>query len=60
FHYQFQGQDGDINIATEHPEFSEWRWLPPEELVANIVPFKRAVYKKVVAAFFPHVPPAKR
>lgn len=48
---RFLGRDQDVNIATEHPEFSEWRWLPPVELEANIVPFKRAVYAQVVSEF---------
>jgi putative (di)nucleoside polyphosphate hydrolase len=48
---RFLGQDGDVNIASDHPEFSEWRWLPPEDLVAHIVPFKRAVYARVLDAF---------
>ncbi|QDC08331.1 RNA pyrophosphohydrolase [Oceanicola sp. D3] len=48
---RFLGEDGEVNLATKHPEFSEWRWLPGSELVANIVPFKRAVYKAVVAEF---------
>lgn len=51
FLLRFHGQDSDIDIATDHPEFSEWRWLPPEELVAGIVPFKRAVYERVLAEF---------
>jgi putative (di)nucleoside polyphosphate hydrolase len=51
FLFRFHGADDDINIATEHPEFSEWKWMPKEELVANIVPFKRAVYEQVLAEF---------
>ena len=51
FLLRFQGADADVNIATEQPEFSEWRWLPPSELVASIVPFKREVYAKVLEAF---------
>jgi putative (di)nucleoside polyphosphate hydrolase len=50
---RFNGQDDQINIAVEHPEFSEWRWLPANELVANIVEFKRAVYEQVLAEFAP-------
>lgn len=49
FLMRFQGEDSDINIATEHPEFSHWRWLPPADLVDNIVPFKRDVYRAVLA-----------
>lgn len=52
---RFLGQDRDVNIATEHPEFSEWRWLPPKDLVAQIVPFKRAVYARVLEEFAPHL-----
>ena len=26
FLFKFLGKDGDINIATEHPEFSKWKW----------------------------------
>ncbi|WP_428926941.1 RNA pyrophosphohydrolase [Marinibacterium sp. SX1] len=55
FLFRFLGEDGQVNIATEHPEFSEWRWLPADELVANIVPFKRAVYAQVVEAFGPYL-----
>lgn len=51
FLLRFEGQDSDINISVKHPEFSKWRWLPINELVANIVPFKREVYEKVVAEF---------
>ncbi|WP_146584780.1 RNA pyrophosphohydrolase [Puniceibacterium confluentis] len=51
FLLRFHGTDADVNIATDHPEFSEWRWLPPSELVANIVPFKREVYTRVLTAF---------
>lgn len=51
FLMRFEGQDSDVNIVTEHQEFSQWRWLPAEELVANIVPFKRDVYVSVMAAF---------
>ena len=48
---RFAGDDADINIATEEPEFSEWRWMPPSGLVAGIVPFKRHVYEAVLAEF---------
>lgn len=48
---KFTGKDSDINIATEHPEFSHWKWLPFAELPNVIVGFKRDIYVKVVAAF---------
>lgn len=49
--FRFTGTDDQINIQTEHPEFSEWRWLPPAELVQNIVPFKRVVYEQLMDRF---------
>lgn len=44
FVMRFQGADSDINIATEHPEFSAWKWVAVEQLPALIVPFKRQLY----------------
>ncbi|MCR8548781.1 RNA pyrophosphohydrolase [Salipiger sp. P9] len=55
FLLRFQGSDAQVNIRTAHPEFSTWRWLAPEEVVTQIVPFKRAVYEKVLTAFRDHL-----
>ena len=55
FLYRYLGQDAQINIATAHPEFSQWRWIGADQMVASIVPFKRAVYQHVVAAFRPYL-----
>ncbi|GAA6181823.1 RNA pyrophosphohydrolase [Shimia sp. NS0008-38b] len=52
---RFHGTDDQVNIVVDHQEFSEWRWLPVDQLVDNIVPFKRAVYEQVVAAFANHI-----
>jgi putative (di)nucleoside polyphosphate hydrolase len=46
---RYLGTDQQVNIATQHPEFSSWRWSDPKDLVPNIVLFKRAVYERVVA-----------
>ncbi|MGR3375815.1 RNA pyrophosphohydrolase [Salipiger abyssi] len=51
FLLRFHGSDEQVNIRTEHPEFSTWRWLAPDEVVSQIVPFKRSVYEKVLAGF---------
>lgn len=53
FAFKFLGTDGEINIHTEHPEFSEWRWMALAEVPALIVPFKRALYDQVAAEFLP-------
>lgn len=54
FLMRFAGTDADINIETDHPEFSRWRWLAVDDLVENIVPFKRDVYVAVLRAFQAH------
>ena len=52
FLLRFHGQDSDVRLdADDHQEFSEWCWLPADEVLEQIVPFKRAVYAKVIDAF---------
>ncbi|WP_170336385.1 RNA pyrophosphohydrolase [Ruegeria arenilitoris] len=51
FLMRFTGRDDQINIQTEHPEFTHWKWQEPNRLIEEIVPFKRVVYEQVVAAF---------
>ena len=55
FLMRFLGEDADININTEEPEFSAWKWIAPSALPAAIVPFKRDVYVAVLAAFQNHL-----
>lgn len=55
FLIRFQGRDDQVNIATEHPEFTAWKWQEVDRLVADIVPFKRQVYEQVLAAFAAHL-----
>ncbi len=57
FLFRFLGRDDQVQIATEHPEFERWRWIGADEMVAAIVPFKRAVYEEVVQAFRPWLTP---
>jgi putative (di)nucleoside polyphosphate hydrolase len=53
FALRFDGEDAEINIAPANhkPEFDAWRWASMDELPELIVPFKRDVYLKVIAAF---------
>lgn len=55
FLFRFLGRDAQIRIDTDHPEFDRWRWIGADDLIASIVPFKRAVYEEVVNAFRPHL-----
>lgn len=55
FAVRFTGPESEIDIA--HPagahtaEFSAWRWEPMQNLPDLVVPFKRAVYLRVVQEF---------
>ncbi|MBL4873944.1 MAG: RNA pyrophosphohydrolase [Rhodobacteraceae bacterium] len=51
FLMRFSGLDSQINIETEEPEFAAWQWMPVNELLDNIVPFKRSVYEQVLNEF---------
>lgn len=51
FLMRFRGTDDQVNIETDHPEFTRWRWQAVDQLVEKIVPFKRDVYSRVVSAF---------
>lgn len=51
FLFRFTGSDGDIGLDGHDAEFSEWKWIEPDELPALIVTFKRSVYEAVLAEF---------
>ena len=51
FTMRFTGADGDINIATDHPEFDAWEWVRPERLPELIVPFMCRLYLDLLADF---------
>jgi putative (di)nucleoside polyphosphate hydrolase len=52
FALRFTGPDSEVAITPQTgpaPEFDAWRWAPASELLAIIVPFKRDVYRAVLA-----------
>ena len=50
---EFLGDDGAIDIATEHPEFRAWRWVAPRTFDIEWLPaMKRDVYRAVWRDFF--------
>ena len=51
FLLDFTGRDSDIDIATQHPEFSRWQWVPAPRVLELIVPFKRGLYAQVLEEF---------
>ncbi len=53
FLMRYLGADSDINIETEHPEFSEWKWMDMDHIPQAIVDFKRPLYEQLVTYFTP-------
>ena len=52
FALRFTGHDDEVAItpaAGPAPEFDAWRWAPVCELLDVVVPFKRDVYRAVLA-----------
>jgi putative (di)nucleoside polyphosphate hydrolase len=53
--FRFIGDVDEINVQAPNggaaAEFSAWKWFPLGELVAQVVPFKRAVYERVAQTF---------
>ena len=46
---RYLGTDAEVGVATDHPEFSEWRWADARVLAEGIVPFKREAYRAALA-----------
>ena len=55
---RFLGRDNQINIDSKEPEFSAWKWIDHDDLLDNIVAFKRDVYRQVVAEFREYLTPS--
>ncbi|MCM8730224.1 RNA pyrophosphohydrolase [Hephaestia sp. GCM10023244] len=55
FLYRFTGDDKDVDIHTADQEFRAWRWAEPADLPEMIVPFKKPLYQRVLAAFADHL-----
>jgi putative (di)nucleoside polyphosphate hydrolase len=56
FALRFTGDEREINVhqpggGKHEPEFVDWRWEPLLNVPELVVPFKRPVYERVVAAF---------
>ncbi|XP_012459160.1 nudix hydrolase 26, chloroplastic isoform X1 [Gossypium raimondii] len=58
FLLKFTGKEEEINLlgdGTEKPEFGEWSWMTPEQIVEHAVDFKKPVYNKVLEVFTPYL-----
>ena len=48
FIVRFLGEDQEINLNTNKPEFIEWKWIKAEELPKVIVHFKKKLYESLL------------
>ena len=48
---EFLSDDSNINITTQEPEFSEWKWVEKVDLINLIVNFKRELYQQIINEF---------
>ena len=48
FIMQFLGQNKEINIKTQNPEFLDWKWIESFELTSVAVNFKINIYSKLL------------
>ncbi|KAL6539053.1 Nudix hydrolase 25 [Orobanche minor] len=47
--------DSEVNLANaEDPEFSEWKWATPEEVIEQAVDYKMPTYEEVMRTFRPY------
>ena len=47
FLMRYLGEDKDINIKTNKPEFLEWKWVDIDEITEFVVDFKLHIYKEI-------------
>tara|TARA_Y100000992_G_scaffold201043_1_gene137049 strand:+ start:1210 stop:1686 length:477 start_codon:yes stop_codon:yes gene_type:complete len=47
FLMRYLGNDDEINLNTNNPEFLEWKWIDLEKITDVVVEFKLHVYKEI-------------
>ena len=45
---KFLGNESEINLNTQQPEFIEWKWIDAEKLPEVIVDFKKNLYQSLL------------
>lgn len=46
--FLFEAASADVQPVPDGREFSDWRWVEPGWLVANVVPWRRDLYERVL------------
>ena len=52
FAFKFLGHDDEINVQTAQPEFNDWRWFTPDELVEHAICFKQNLYRYLISELY--------
>ena len=47
---RFTGNEEEINLKTQNPEFIDWKWVSQDELPQIIVDFKKKMYVELLKA----------
>ena len=47
FLMKYLGNDSEINLKTNNPEFLEWKWVDIDQITEIVVDFKLHVYKEL-------------
>ena len=55
FVLKFEGNDDEINLGTDRPEFIDWKWVKPDNLPNIIVDFKKKLYEKLLLKIGPFI-----
>ncbi|KAI5009597.1 hypothetical protein ZWY2020_011734 [Hordeum vulgare] len=58
FLFRLTGGDDEINLmgdGSEKPEFSEWAWMTPKQVIEKAVDFKKPVYEETLKHFAPYL-----
>ena len=52
FLFRFEGKSEEINLRVDKkPEFKNWKWVSPQNVLDNIVDFKKDIYQKILKEF---------
>ena len=52
---RFLGNDSEININQNPPEFLKWKWAEIGSLPRLVIPFKKQLYQSVIEEFTPFI-----
>lgn len=53
--FEFVGEDSEINLQTETPEFKAYEWVDIDEAPKKVISFKKDNYRQMIKAFKPFI-----